>query len=232
MRLALLGGSFRYREQGLLDEGHLRFFTREGVLDLFESSGYLITQWLRRRLEVGETEISVPAVGAGGGTGLGDRRSGGDDVPVRRLRGAVRVGPRSFTPGGRSWARHGPSSSSCGRSRAESRWRERELEELRPLRGAVEELEALRRAHGVLQRRLVAERAAFAGGDRRGRGERLRLALVALHGAGARRAPKAAQAQAVTEVSLPRPDEPLLIGRDGALRRREDRPPRNLGSRR
>src|SRR4051794_31713662 len=60
VRLSLLGGSFRYREQGLLDETHLRFFTREGVEDLFESSGYVVTHWLRRRLEVEETEIPVP----------------------------------------------------------------------------------------------------------------------------------------------------------------------------
>src|SRR5919198_1484135 len=60
VRLALLGGSFRYREQGLLDETHLRFFTREGVQDLFEGSGYVITRWLRRRLDVEETEIPVP----------------------------------------------------------------------------------------------------------------------------------------------------------------------------
>src|SRR3954447_10706706 len=61
VRLALLSGSFRYREQGLLDETHLRFFTREGIQDLFEGSGYLITEWLRRRLEIEETEISVPS---------------------------------------------------------------------------------------------------------------------------------------------------------------------------
>ena len=52
VRLALLSGSFRYREQGLLDESHLRFFTREGVQDLFEGAGYVITEWLRRRLEL------------------------------------------------------------------------------------------------------------------------------------------------------------------------------------
>ena len=39
-----------------------------------------------------------------------------------------------------------------------------ELEELRPLQGATEELAALRRAHETLQRRIVAERAAFGDG--------------------------------------------------------------------
>src|SRR5262249_47778325 len=39
-----------------------------------------------------------------------------------------------------------------------------ELEDLKPLRAAAEELQALRRAHEGLQRRLVAERAALAGG--------------------------------------------------------------------
>src|SRR5256886_6122845 len=60
VRLPLLGGSFQHREEALLDAGHPPFFTREGLHDLFESSGYLITQWLRRRLEVEETEIPVP----------------------------------------------------------------------------------------------------------------------------------------------------------------------------
>ena len=62
VRLALLGGEFRYREWGLLDDTHLRFFTRASIQDLFEESGYVITNWLRQRLDVGETEINVPPV--------------------------------------------------------------------------------------------------------------------------------------------------------------------------
>jgi SAM-dependent methyltransferase len=108
VRLSLLAGSFRYREQGLLDESHLRFFTREGVQDLFEGSGYLITDWLR---PLRERELR----------------------PLRE-----RVAELELQLG--------------------------ELDELRPLRGIAAELEALRRAHEVLQRRLVAERAAFAQG--------------------------------------------------------------------
>ena len=62
VRLALLGGEFRYRDWGLLDDTHLRFFTRASIQDLFEETGYVVTHWLRQRLDVGETEISVPNV--------------------------------------------------------------------------------------------------------------------------------------------------------------------------
>jgi 2-polyprenyl-3-methyl-5-hydroxy-6-metoxy-1,4-benzoquinol methylase len=61
VRLALLGGEFRYREGGLLDRTHLRFFTRESIQDLFEASGYSITQWLRRRLGIEQSEVAPPA---------------------------------------------------------------------------------------------------------------------------------------------------------------------------
>lgn len=60
LRLALLGGEFRYRELGLLDDTHLRFFTRATVQDLFEEAGYVITKWVRQRADVTETEIALP----------------------------------------------------------------------------------------------------------------------------------------------------------------------------
>src|SRR5438094_7755459 len=44
VRLALLGGEFRYRQTGLLDKTHLRFFTRESVQELFETSGLVVSQ--------------------------------------------------------------------------------------------------------------------------------------------------------------------------------------------
>ncbi len=62
VRLALLGGEFRYRDWGLLDDTHLRFFTRASIQDLFEETGYVVTHWVRQRLDVGETEINVPQV--------------------------------------------------------------------------------------------------------------------------------------------------------------------------
>ncbi len=60
VRLALLHGEFRYRDKGLLDTTHLRFFTRETIQDLFEGNGYVITHWLRKRMAINRTEIALP----------------------------------------------------------------------------------------------------------------------------------------------------------------------------
>jgi 2-polyprenyl-3-methyl-5-hydroxy-6-metoxy-1,4-benzoquinol methylase len=61
VRLALLTGEFRYRATGLLDETHLRFFTRESISDLFEAAGYVVTHWRRRRVDIGRTELGLPS---------------------------------------------------------------------------------------------------------------------------------------------------------------------------
>ncbi|MGB2875107.1 MAG: methyltransferase domain-containing protein [Gaiellaceae bacterium] len=163
VRLALLGGSFRYREQGLLDESHLRFFTREGIQDLFESSGYLITQWLRRRLEIEETEIpvprSVPEEARAWATG---------DPEATTYQFVVCAVPSEPAAQLHAWrTKLGEARTELDELRplaAEAEVLRAELEELRPLRGADEELRALRRAYEVLQRRLISERAAFAEG--------------------------------------------------------------------
>jgi 2-polyprenyl-3-methyl-5-hydroxy-6-metoxy-1,4-benzoquinol methylase len=60
VRLALLHGEFRYRQTGLLDNTHLRFFTREGVRDLFEGAGYHVTHWRRTVKAVGDTDVTFP----------------------------------------------------------------------------------------------------------------------------------------------------------------------------
>jgi O-antigen biosynthesis protein len=150
VRLALLGGSFRYRDQGLLDETHLRFFTREGVEDLFESSGYVVTHWVRRRLEVDETEIPVPR-----GVPPEARAWATGDPEATTYQFVVRSVPSEPAAQIQAW-------------RAKVDEARAELDDLRPLRAEVETLRAeaaeVRRAHEVLQRRLLAERAAFAQG--------------------------------------------------------------------
>src|SRR5213595_2278246 len=145
VRLALLGGSFRYREEGLLDETHLRFFTREGVQDLFESSGYLITQWLRRRLEVEETEIpvppSVPEEARAWATG---------DPEATTYQFVVCAVPSEPAAQLLAWrTKLGEARTELEELRplaAETEVLRAELEELRPMQGATEELAALRRA--------------------------------------------------------------------------------------
>jgi len=166
VRLALLAGSFRYREQGLLDDSHLRFFTREGVQDLFEGSGYLIAEWLRRRLEIEETEIPVPA------SLPEDARAWvTGDPEATTYQFVVRAVPSDEAAQLRELRMN------LDEARAELaelrplrvqveelEGQAAELEELRPLRGMAEELEALRRAHDILRRRIVAERVAFGEG--------------------------------------------------------------------
>jgi O-antigen biosynthesis protein len=166
VRMALLAGSFRYQEQGLLDETHLRFFTREGIQDLLEGSGYVATQWLRRRMEPEETEIPVPS-----------------SLP-KEARAWATAAPDATTY--QFVVRAVPSAPAAQLLEWRTKFEEarNELEGLRPLRERVEELEleladrapsgkvdeleaelaALRRAHEVLRRRIVAERVAFAEG--------------------------------------------------------------------
>jgi SAM-dependent methyltransferase len=59
VRLALLRGRFRYRSLGLLDETHLRFFTRESVEQLFEDGGFMITDLGRTSRGIFGTEVEV-----------------------------------------------------------------------------------------------------------------------------------------------------------------------------
>jgi len=59
VRLALLQGEFEYRPLGLLDDTHLRFFTRDSIEKLFRDAGYIIDIVERTRLGLFDTEISI-----------------------------------------------------------------------------------------------------------------------------------------------------------------------------
>jgi 2-polyprenyl-3-methyl-5-hydroxy-6-metoxy-1,4-benzoquinol methylase len=169
VRLALLGGEFRYREWGLLDDTHLRFFTRASIQDLFEESGYVITNWLRQRLDVGETEIDVPPVPDAVREWLA---SDPEATTYQFVLRALVSGSSSQLKALRDELEerlveleelrvHRGASTQLAAAREE-------LVELRPLRDEVAslraEIAAVRRAHEVQGQRLINERVAFAEG--------------------------------------------------------------------
>lgn len=61
VRLTLLDGHFDYSEWGLLDHTHLRFFTRDSLLDFLESCGFAELELKRVTRPIGGTELA-PAV--------------------------------------------------------------------------------------------------------------------------------------------------------------------------
>jgi O-antigen biosynthesis protein len=59
VRLAMLQGRFEYHPLGLLDETHLRFFTRKSAEQLFKDAGFQVIEIRRSRLGIFDTEIEV-----------------------------------------------------------------------------------------------------------------------------------------------------------------------------
>jgi 2-polyprenyl-3-methyl-5-hydroxy-6-metoxy-1,4-benzoquinol methylase len=59
VRLALMQGKFQYRPLGLLDNAHLRFFTRESIEQLFNDAGFEITGLERTTRDIFDTEIEI-----------------------------------------------------------------------------------------------------------------------------------------------------------------------------
>jgi 2-polyprenyl-3-methyl-5-hydroxy-6-metoxy-1,4-benzoquinol methylase len=59
VKLALLAGRFEYRDFGLLDRTHLRFFTRASIGQLFEEAGLQVVEVRRVLRPPFETELEV-----------------------------------------------------------------------------------------------------------------------------------------------------------------------------
>ncbi|MBU1669547.1 MAG: methyltransferase domain-containing protein [Actinobacteria bacterium] len=65
IRLALLRGEFDYADFGILDDTHLRFFTRKSICDLVESCGYVIESldWTESGIPEDELERTLDPFG-------------------------------------------------------------------------------------------------------------------------------------------------------------------------
>lgn len=59
VKIALLNGTFQYRESGLLDETHIHFFTKESILELVKNAGLIPTQIERVTVPVFATELGI-----------------------------------------------------------------------------------------------------------------------------------------------------------------------------
>jgi 2-polyprenyl-3-methyl-5-hydroxy-6-metoxy-1,4-benzoquinol methylase len=59
VRLALMQGRFEYRSLGLLDNTHLKFFTRDSVEEMLEDAGFLVTELRRTKQGIFDTEIEI-----------------------------------------------------------------------------------------------------------------------------------------------------------------------------
>ncbi len=63
VRLSLLRGDFEYQWCGILDETHMRFFTRGALEAFLDDCGLVALAWDRTQRALGETEIEWrPAV--------------------------------------------------------------------------------------------------------------------------------------------------------------------------
>jgi 2-polyprenyl-3-methyl-5-hydroxy-6-metoxy-1,4-benzoquinol methylase len=162
VRLALLGGEFRYRDLGLLDDTHLHFFTRASIVDLFESAGFVVSTWRRRHVDESAAEITPPP-------DLPDdiRSWLGADPELTTYQFVIRAVPSD-------------SASQLAELRANLREAETDLNKLhrledeledasreledasRELKDASRELVLLRNAHLAQSRHLISERLSFA----------------------------------------------------------------------
>ena len=52
IRLALLKGEFNYEEMGILDDTHLKYYTRKSIVELLEGCGFMINEldWTEQRI--------------------------------------------------------------------------------------------------------------------------------------------------------------------------------------
>ena len=60
VRLSLLQGNFNYQKYGILDDTHIRFFTKSSVIEMFEKSGYFLDVLDRTKLPILDNDYVLP----------------------------------------------------------------------------------------------------------------------------------------------------------------------------
>lgn len=56
-------GDFRYEDSGLMDRTHLRWFTRQTIVELFDQAGFVIEEGLPRIFNEPQREKFLPIIG-------------------------------------------------------------------------------------------------------------------------------------------------------------------------
>lgn len=62
LQVRLSAGDFRYQDSGLLDKTHLRWFTRQTIIEMFESTGFEIEAGFPRIFDEPNRELFLPAI--------------------------------------------------------------------------------------------------------------------------------------------------------------------------
>ncbi len=88
----LLSGQFRYEDQGLMDRTHIRWFTRQTMLEMFASTGWRVEAGVSRQVPAPQQAQALAAVGAfAAAFGLDPAQAQQDATPIQyvfRLRPA------------------------------------------------------------------------------------------------------------------------------------------------
>lgn len=63
LQVRLSIGDFRYERDGLMDKTHLRWFTRQTMIEMFDQAGFVIQEGLPRIFDEPQREAFLPAIG-------------------------------------------------------------------------------------------------------------------------------------------------------------------------
>lgn len=85
-------GDFRYQDSGLLDRTHLRWFTRQTMIEMFDQTGFTVETGVSRIFDEPSREVFIPLIGElAGRAGVDPKISVSDALPLQYV---LRVLPK------------------------------------------------------------------------------------------------------------------------------------------